>query len=169
MTNTMDLSRLARELARWRQEANLSQSALAKLIGVHVTYIQKLESETPKSNRRPAMEMVAHIVAVLDQARIEAGLIDESDRIDMNYAFRLAGYPEVATPIQWASLLQELNSIPTTEIDSASKIEGIARRISAKYQQRNVDVEATQNKGSHRRHPKDHSKATTAKKGAHKT
>lgn len=114
---------LAKELARWRSEAGMTQAELAAAIGIHVTHVQKMES-TARTRRKPSMDTLTHIVDILDTERYRKGYTATMDRIDLNYAYRLAGYPEVAMPVEWSMMVDEAD-----KQKSASHIERLANRI----------------------------------------
>jgi transcriptional regulator with XRE-family HTH domain len=141
-TNKSDLDRLASDLSRWRNEADMTQQALADAVGAHITYIQKLESTSTKTKRKPAMDMLVHILGTLDERRRARGL----DRIDFNYAFKLAGYPEIATPIEWVYLLQELNAMSTIDKEREG-VSALAKKLIQKYR-RGTDEAAKQHQDS---------------------
>lgn len=125
-----DLSRLSAELARWRNEAGLTQQELAVLVGSTLNYIQKVEGKGGASNTiRPSMDRLILLVTTLDHARLERGMSDDSDRIDTNYALSLAGYPPIATPVKWVSVLQKIAEIPTNKTHTREDVKRIAQEI----------------------------------------
>jgi transcriptional regulator with XRE-family HTH domain len=134
-----DLSRLSAELARWRNEAGMTQQELAVAVGATLNYIQKVEGKGGKANKvRPSMDRLIMIVTTLDSARYQRGMSDKADRIDMNYALSLAGYPPIAVPIEWVSVLQRIAEIPTNTINTQEDVNRIAHEIAENLMQGQV-------------------------------
>ena len=75
------------------------------------------------------MDRLILLVTTLDQARLERGMSDDADRIDTNYALSLAGYPPIATPVKWVSVLQKIAEIPTNKTHTREDVERIAQEI----------------------------------------
>jgi transcriptional regulator with XRE-family HTH domain len=137
-----DLSALSAALALWRNEASMTQQELADVVGIHVTYIQKIES-TAKTKRKPAMDMLIHILAALDQPRKDKGL----QPINYNYALELAGYPVIPYPIEWAEVLRELDDMPTI---NKGDVERIAQEILDRQKRGSINEAGMQSdQGSH--------------------
>ena len=135
MTKKVDLSRLAAELVRWRGEANMTQIELALAVGKTQNYIQKIEGKGGKETRRPAMDTLAMIVATLDKARYENGYTAYDQRLNMNYAFSLAGYPTIALDNVWAFVLQDIAEIPTINLQTQEEVNRTALEIVERYKE----------------------------------
>ena len=131
----VDVSQLAAELVRWRGEANMTQIELALAVGKTQNYIQKIEGKGGKEIRRPAMDTLAMIVATLDKARYENGYTDFEQRLNMNYAFSLAGYPTIALDNVWAFVLQDIAKIPTIQLRTQEEVNKAALEIVERYKE----------------------------------
>jgi hypothetical protein len=107
----------------------MTQQELAVAVEATLNYIQKVEGKGGKDNKvRPSMDRLIMIVTVLDHARYERGMSDKADRLDMNYALSLAGYPPIAIPLEWVSVLQTISKIPTN-VYTQDDIDRIAQQI----------------------------------------
>lgn len=120
-----DLSKLAAELIRWRNEAGMTQESLAVAADTTLNSIQKMEGKGGANQIKPKMDRLIVILSVLDAPRRAKGL----QPIDYNYAFRLAGYPEIAMPVEWAMVLREIDGIPTEILSTHEGINIAAQKI----------------------------------------
>lgn len=61
MMNTKILQRLGNNLKKYRLNANLTQEQLAEIVGIHATYVGKLES----GKNNPSVKMLYKITRAL--------------------------------------------------------------------------------------------------------
>lgn len=159
-----DLSKLAAELIRWRNEAGMTQESLAVAADTTLNSIQKMEGKGGATKIKPKMDSLIVILTVLDAPRRAKGL----PPIDYNYAFRLAGYPEIAMPVEWAMVLREIDGMPTDILSTREGINKAAQEIVNKLNG-DTDNEAGQRtSGTTQGSDKDSSQKETSKKESHR-
>ena len=98
-------------VAEWRKSVDMTQQDLAHDLGVSVSFIGQMEI----NRKNPSMEMIVHIVLLLNNRRNDVGL----EPIDLNTALTLGGYPAIAAPSKLMEIAQIINTLPTGKLRTA--------------------------------------------------
>lgn len=98
-------------IAEWRKSVSMTQQDLAHDLGVSVSFIGQMEI----NRKNPSMEMVVHVVMLLNDRRKDIGI----EPIDLNEALTLANYPAIAAPQRLMEAVQIINTLSTNKLRTA--------------------------------------------------